>query len=252
MTDFINTILLHGDHGLKYSDLPIMAGIIMSILHVISGPDHLAAVTPLAIESKKKSWTVGFAWGIGHTLGMLIIGVLFIIFKEYINIDVISTYGEQIVGFLLVAIGVWALYKVNKAHGSKSHKHVHPHAHGDEVHIHGHSHKDGEVHKHKHTKPHRQNIFSALGIGTIHGIAGVSHLIAILPTLALPSRTDSVMYLSGFGAGTIIAMIAYAFTLGVIAKKTDDTGSQKISIFLRIFGGAIAIFVGVYWILETL
>jgi len=229
-----------------------MAGIIMSILHVISGPDHLAAVTPLAIESKKKSWSIGFSWGIGHTFGMLIVGVLFILFKEYVDVEIISTYGEQLVGFLLIAIGVWALYKVNKAHGNKSHRHAHPHAHGDDVHIHGHFHEEGEVHKHKHVKPHHQNILSALGIGTIHGIAGVSHLLAVLPTLALPSRTDSVLYLSGFGVGTITAMIAYAFTLGIIAKKTDDTGSEKISIFLRIFGGSIAIIVGIYWIFQTI
>ena len=38
---------------------PLFAGIIAAVLHVISGPDHLAAVTPFAIESKKKAWKVG-------------------------------------------------------------------------------------------------------------------------------------------------------------------------------------------------
>jgi len=33
---------------------PLFAGIIAAILHVISGPDHLPAVTLFAIESKKK------------------------------------------------------------------------------------------------------------------------------------------------------------------------------------------------------
>lgn len=32
----------------------LFAAIFVSILHVISGSDHLAAVTPLVIESKKK------------------------------------------------------------------------------------------------------------------------------------------------------------------------------------------------------
>ena len=53
---------------------PLFAGIIAAMLHVISGPDHLAAVTPFAIESKKKAWKVGLFWGIGHLLGMLSIG----------------------------------------------------------------------------------------------------------------------------------------------------------------------------------
>ena len=38
---------------------PLFAGIIAAMLHVISGPDHLAAVTPFAIESKRKAWKIG-------------------------------------------------------------------------------------------------------------------------------------------------------------------------------------------------
>ena len=121
MFDYFNTIFLHADHShaLQYSEIPLISGLIMSILHVISGPDHLAAVTPLAIDSKKRSWAIGLSWGIGHTLGMLIIGVIFILLKDQINVDLISEHGEKIVGFLLIAIGVWALLKVKNTHGSK-------------------------------------------------------------------------------------------------------------------------------------
>ena len=65
-------------------NFPLFAGIIAAMLHVISGPDHLAAVTPFAIESKKKAWKVGLFWGVGHLVGMLFIGVLFLLFKELI------------------------------------------------------------------------------------------------------------------------------------------------------------------------
>ena len=242
----IDFILLHANHGLSYSEIPIISGLIMSMLHVISGPDHLAAVTPLTIESKKKSWSIGFSWGIGHTVGMLIIGVIFIIFKDMINVELISKHGEKIVGFLLIAIGVWAFIKIRKTHGGK-HKHIHPHTHEGEVHIHTHKHVGEGKHTHKHSKTHRQNVFSALGIGVIHGIAGVSHLIAILPTLALPTVTDSILYLSGFAFGTITAMIAYAITLGMISQKAEQTKSGKVSMFLRIFRGSAALVVGILW-----
>ncbi len=241
-------ILLHANHGLVYSDIPIISGLIMSMLHVVSGPDHLAAVTPLTIDSKNKSWSIGFSWGIGHTLGMLIIGLIFILLKEQINIEAISEHGEKIVGFLLITIGVFALLKVRKKHGS-IHKHSHPHIHNNEVHIHTHKHKDEDIHTHNHIKNHRQNVLSALGIGIIHGVAGVSHLIAILPTLAFPSRADSIMYLGGFGAGTILAMVAYSVTLGIITQKTDEKNNRKLSVFLRIFGGSAAIIVGIIWII---
>ena len=79
-----------------------LTGLAASSLHVISGPDHLAAVTPLAIENRKKSWLVGFSWGLGHTLGVFIIGILFILFKDFIPVEALSTYSEQIVGILLI------------------------------------------------------------------------------------------------------------------------------------------------------
>jgi len=38
---------------------PLFVRIIATLLQVITRPDHLGAVTPFAIESKKKSWKVG-------------------------------------------------------------------------------------------------------------------------------------------------------------------------------------------------
>lgn len=237
--------------------LSIFAGFVASSLHVISGPDHLAAVTPLAIESKKKSWSVGLFWGLGHILGMLLIGVLFILFKEYIPIDAISRYSEQIVGLLLVCIGIWAIYKVfNKRiarhHHPHYHKepepHVHIHAH---PHEHEHEHEHGPEHKHTHQKVVRQNNMAALGVGTIHGFAGVSHLILLLPTLALPSRWDSVMYLSGFAIGTLAAMIMYAVTVGYIGQRSSKMSDPKVFRIVRIVGGLLAIVIGILWFFST-
>ena len=42
---------------------PLTAGILASVLHVITGPDHLAAVTPFAIEIKEKSMESWFILG---------------------------------------------------------------------------------------------------------------------------------------------------------------------------------------------
>jgi len=72
----------------------------------------LAAVTPFAIESKKKAWKVGVFWGLGHLLGMSLIGVLFLLFEEIIPIEKISNYSEQLVGFVIIFIGLWAFYQI--------------------------------------------------------------------------------------------------------------------------------------------
>jgi len=236
--------------------IQIISGIVASSLHVITGPDHLAAVTPLAIESKKRSWGVGLFWGLGHIVGMLLIGILFLLFKEYIPIEAISHYSEQIVGLILVGIGLWAIYKVfNK----RIPKHKHPHYHKDpepHVHIHAHPHEHdhshGPEHKHTHSKIIRQNNMASLGVGTIHGFAGVSHLILLIPTLALPSMTDSILYLSGFAIGTLAAMTIYAAIIGFIGQRSAAVRNPKAFQVVRLIGAAIAIGIGIFWFLSTM
>lgn len=232
--------------------IQIITGIIASALHVFTGPDHLAAVTPLAIESKKRSWSIGLFWGLGHVAGMVLIGILFLLFKEFIPIEAISAYSEQIVGIVLVGIGVWAIIKVFR---NKTHKHKHPHFHSEpepHVHIHAHPHEAEHDHAHVHKKVVRQNNITAFGIGTLHGFAGISHLVLLLPTLALPSITDSIMYLGGFAGGTLTAMIAYAAILGYIGQKSSGMNNKKVFMIVRLIGGAIAIAIGIYWFLSTI
>lgn len=239
-------------HTETNSMIQIITGIIASALHVFTGPDHLAAVTPLAIESKKRSWSIGLFWGLGHVAGMVLIGILFLLFKEFIPIEAISAYSEQIVGIVLVGIGVWAIIKVFR---NKTHKHKHPHFHAEpepHVHIHAHPHEAEHVHAHVHKKVVRQNNITAFGIGTLHGFAGISHLVLLLPTLALPSITDSIMYLGGFAGGTLAAMIVYAAILGYIGQRSSSMNNKKVFMIVRLVGGAIAIAIGIYWFLSTI
>ena len=93
-------------------NFPLVAGTLASMLHVISGPDHLAAVTPLVIETKRKAWRIGLFWGLGHLLGMLLIGVLFLLFKDIIPVESISEYSEQLVAAVLIGVGLWAFYRI--------------------------------------------------------------------------------------------------------------------------------------------
>ncbi len=122
--------------------LTFLTGFIASVAHVATGPDHLAAVTPLAIDSRKKSWVIGFSWGLGHTVGMLLIGTLFIIFKEYLPIEAISRHSDTVIGFLLIGIGSLALYRMYRRH-----------SHGYIPHVHFHTKPFLYPHIHKHTHP---------------------------------------------------------------------------------------------------
>ena len=223
--------------------IQLITGLIASSAHVISGPDHLAAVLPLAISSKKKSWMVGLSWGIGHTLGALLIGLLFLLFRRFIKIENISTYSEQIVGIVLITIGAWAIYRTFREREHVAHDHTHDQKNSDES-IYSHSH----AHTHRQT---RQNVFTSLGIGVIHGLAGVSHLFGVIPTLALPTRFQAVMYLTGFALGTIVVMVLFSVLMGILAHKASESRRREVFKILRIGGGVLAIVVGIYWIATT-
>jgi hypothetical protein len=66
---------------------PIVTGTLAAMLHVLSGPDHLAAVAPLAVENRNKTWCIGLFWGLGHLAGMLLIGILMTLFRDFIPLE---------------------------------------------------------------------------------------------------------------------------------------------------------------------
>ena len=226
---------------------PLLAGTLASMLHVISGPDHLAAVTPLVIETKRKAWKIGFSWGLGHLVGMLLIGVLFLLFKEYIPIETISNHSEQLVSFVLIGVGLWAFYRIFKV--PKTHKHPHIHTETDAyIHIHQHEHQHNDSHQHTHKKSVKQNAISSFGIGVIHGLAGVAHFLLLLPVLGFDNKLDGIQYIIGFAIGTVLAMTSYALVLGKIAHFSNKQHNETFFKGIRLAGGLFAIVIGFYWL----
>ena len=230
--------------------LPLTVALITSILHVISGPDHLAAVTPFVIETKRKAWKVGISWSLGHLLGMMAIGVLFIVFGDFIPVDEISQYSEQLVGVALLAVGVAAFYRLFKR--KKGHKHLHIHSeHNPLIHSHEHDHHHEKTHRHVHPKSLDQSNYASFSIGVLHGFAGIAHFLLFLPILGFESQADSVTYILGFGIGIVVAMVSYAFVLGNVAALAKNGHNELFFKGIRLAGGLFAIIVGVYWLLST-
>jgi ABC-type nickel/cobalt efflux system permease component RcnA len=239
--------------------LIFLTGFIASMAHVVTGPDHLAAVTPLAIDSRKKSWIIGFSWGLGHTIGMLLIGLLFILFKELLPFEEISKHSETIIGVLLIGIGSWAILRIYIRHRHRNRPH--PHFHSKPflyAHMHRHTHDKSAVpaqdhgHEHQSSGTVRQNAFTALTIGIVHGFAGFSHLFALLPSLALPTIWASVIYIVAFASGTIIAMMIFAFLLGLVAFQSVVKDKQVFLKWFTLSGALLAIAIGILWIFHPI
>lgn len=224
----------------------LTAGLIASMLHVITGPDHLAAVVPFAIESKKRAWKIGLFWGIGHLVGMLFIGLLFVVFKEMIPVETISEYSEQLVGVVLVGIGVWAFYKIFRK--DKNHKHLHIHSEGAPIiHSHKHEHSHEKSHHHVHGKTIKQSNFASFSIGFLHGLAGIAHFLLFIPVLGFEEQSDAVLYVVGFGIGIVVAMTVFAFVIGKIASFAKNGHNELFFKGIRFAGGLFAVVIGIYW-----
>ena len=191
----------------------ILAGLAAGFLHVLAGPDHLAAVAPLAVSNARAAWRSGLVWGLGHTSGVMLVGTLLLAFRELLPLDALSAWSERGVGVALVALGAWGLWCVRR-----------PHAH---------SHVSGGA---------------SFAMGTMHGLAGSSHLYGVLPSLMFASRVDAGMYLGGFGAGAVAAMTAFAAVIGSVATASGHShASVRRTILYATSLTAVA--VGGIWLL---
>jgi hypothetical protein len=191
--------------------LAFFAGLAAGLLHVFSGPDHLAAIAPLAIDGDRRHWMTGLQWGVGHTAGVLLIAMLLLLLKEQLPLDLISAYSERVVGLSLVAVGVWGLWKASRAVMA-------PHSHAG----------------------------ASFVMGTLHGLAGSSHLFGVLPALAFSTRVDSILYLSGFGVGAIAGMSAFAAGMGLLSVRWSR--QQRRYSGLLYASSAAALVIGGFWL----
>src|SRR6185503_3089777 len=101
-----------------------LTGLVMGIGHVWSGPDHLSAIAPLAVRRPQRSWVPGARWGFGHSSGVAVIGLLSLWLRDLLPVDLLSTWGERLVGVMLFGIGLWALRRALK-HNVHAHEHEH-------------------------------------------------------------------------------------------------------------------------------
>ncbi|MBN2639099.1 MAG: sulfite exporter TauE/SafE family protein [Bacteroidales bacterium] len=229
------------------SNLPLVFGLVAAIIHVFTGPDHLAAIGPLALNARFRPWLIGIFWGIGHVLGMMLIGVLFFFFRELIPVDLISAHSERIVGVMLIAIGIWAFFRLYRQL-QRPVNHLHQHENEDgSIYLHNHEHEH-VFEKHQHNENHKHTLFAALGIGTLHGLAGISHLLGLMPTLAFGSVMQSVYYLVGFAVGTILAMTVFSAVMGLIGRFSSEQRKAVLYNFINALAGTVAVVVGIFWI----
>ena len=205
------------------------------VVHVLSGPDHMAAVVPLAIADRRRGWFAGWTWGLGHASGVVVVATLAVMLRDLLPpIDLISSWGEKLVGGALIAVGIWALrrgWDIGQA----------PHAHNGVQHVHV------LVRSGPRVMQRLGHAHAAFLMGILHGVAGSSHFLGVLPALALPTRSGAMTYVLVFGAATVAAMTAFAAVVGIAAGRSEVRGTAAHRA-LVLTGAAVAIVVGGFWL----
>jgi sulfite exporter TauE/SafE len=219
--------------------ISILPGFIAGLIHVFSGPDHLAAVAPLALKGDRRAALAGVHWGVGHALGVGVMCAGSLWLRGVLPIDLISSWSERSVGVLLIGIGLWSFRRA-----LRNHVHSHEHVHDGKLHVHVHVHSHGRGHDRANAHVHGH---AALGIGALHGLAGGSHFLGVLPALALPSVTNAVAYVLAYGAGTIAAMATFSTLIGWVATRCDIAGALAYRRLMSICSMA-AVGVGCAWL----
>ena len=213
----------------------VLTGFAAGALHVVSGADHMVAMAPSAIREPRVALKDGLAWGVGHSAGVLILSILGILAKDLINIEMMSSYAEFLVGISLLVVGALAIrtsLRVNI--------HMHQHMHGEETpHKHFHFHSIGN-------KLHGSHTHAATGLGVLHGFAGASHLVAIIPALALPF-VGALAYLFAYLLGSVFAMGCVVLGISFAANKANK---MFYPFLMRSIGG-LSIAIGIFWLQKT-
>ncbi|VEU40985.1 unnamed protein product [Pseudo-nitzschia multistriata] len=129
----------------------------MGVVHVLTGPDHLSAIATLSVnaESRWRAAGYGIRWGIGHSIGLVLVASIFIGLEnshpgrpdssgsenDDVNDDDgtrsievperIESMAECFVGFFMLGLGCYSLYQAHRKRRDSifGHHHHHYHAH---------------------------------------------------------------------------------------------------------------------------
>ena len=236
-------------------------GFFLGMRHA-TDPDHVVAVAAIVARQRHPgaAAVIGAAWGLGHTLTILIVGGGIILFGWVIPSRVGLSL-ELAVAVMLIVLGLANLRLVQlfRRGGPQPHDpaqvHSHAHSHGDYVHTHPHAHEP-EAHPHE---PDRTplswldryfggitlyRLLRPMVVGVVHGLAG-SAAVALLVLATISDPSWSVLYLLLFGAGTIAGMMIVTAAIA-LPFRYAGTRSGLFARRLRVASGLVSVGFGCF------
>jgi len=191
----------------------LLIGLFIGMRHALDA-DHLAAVASLVSRKQSLASTIrqGSAWGLGHTLTLLLFGSV-VIFMDSVMPEHLARGLELAVGVMLVLLGADVLRRL-----VRDRIHFHVHRHGSDSHFHAHSHAGEKVSEHNpshHHHEHPQGFpLRALMVGLMHGMAG-SAAVILLALETVTSPLQGILYILVFGIGSMLGMALLSVVISI-------------------------------------
>ena len=195
-------------------------GLVFGLKHATE-IDHVVAVSTVVSEHRNvwRSALVGALWGAGHTISLVVVGVIVLVFRVAVPQSVAS-WLELGVALMIISLGVLTITRVLRR---RSDVHVHRHSHDGESHVHIHFHEHGTDHgaaASSHSSPaSHSHAISKIGlkplfVGAMHGLAG-SAALSLLVLTQVPSMSLGLVYLGVFGLGSTAGMVLMSGLIGL-------------------------------------
>lgn len=181
--------------------------------------DHMLAVTAFVSRQPAAGAAARFGarWGIGHSLAVLAAGGLLLLLgvRWPARWD---AAGEAAVGAMLAALGIWAVLSARKLHLRTAAE-------------------DGD----------RASRGGITLVGFLHGLAGTSAVVALVPVTMMDRVGVGLGYLAAFGIGVTLAMTLFAVAAAAAMRRAAERSiiwGRRVAMGVGVAG----IVTGVVWV----
>lgn len=193
-------------------DYAIPIAFLLGMRHALE-PDHLAAVTMLTARNDpgQRGLWIGATWGLGHGLGLLLVGLLALIVGRQVPPQWSGT-AEVVVAVILVALGVEVLIRSLRQPGAQGG----PTSSGTSS-----------------ANPY------ALGVGMVHGVAGSGALLAMTAAAVQPAP-NGLAFLAAIALGAAAGMAVLSSLLASWLRHLGARSTRAMASLRGVSGASSA------------
>ena len=189
--------------------LALLFGFGSGAVHAVTAPDHLLSIAPVVLRAPERSLPVGTAWGLGHAVGTLLLGLPLLLLAAAVDLPRFGHFGVRLAGLALLLTTLWSWQASRRPMAV--------------------------------TVDTRAPFL----VGLVHGITGAAALLLLLPVLVSGSVASSVGFLLTFAVGSTLGMMAFAWMVGRLgshlAPKATDRLQTAMLVVAVVVGAALFI-----------